>query len=232
MAVLGVIPCRLGASRLPGKPLAEIGGLPMVVRVWQRASAAGGVDRLLVATEDREIAVACGRFSVPVQLTPPCANGTERVLWVAASAGADVVVNIQGDEPLVEPAHIDRLVERVRAGAPIATLCAPLHQDVQNPARVKVVRDQAGDALYFSRLPVPRNGPWWLHLGLYAFGAEAQRRIPTLPPGALEASEGLEQLRWLEAGLKIGLVEVDEAAPGVDTPEDLERVRRIVEGAR
>jgi 3-deoxy-manno-octulosonate cytidylyltransferase (CMP-KDO synthetase) len=204
----------------------------MVVRVWQRASAAARVDELLVATEDREIAVACARFSVPVRLTPPCANGTERVLWVAASAHAEVVVNIQGDEPLVEPAHIDHLVDCVATGRPIATLCAPLHYDVSNPARVKVVRDQNGDALYFSRLPVPRNGPWWLHLGLYAFGVEAQRRIPTLPPGLLEASEGLEQLRWLEAGLKIGLVEVEEATPGVDTPEDLERVRRLVDGAR
>ncbi len=204
----------------------------MVVRVWQRASAAARLDRLLVATEDREIAVACSRFSVPVQLTPPCSNGTERVLWVAASANAEVVVNIQGDEPLLEPAHIDRLVDCVETGRPIATLCAPLHHDVQNPARVKVVRDQDGDALYFSRLPIPRNGPWWLHLGLYAFGAEAQRRIPTLPSGLLEQSEGLEQLRWLEAGLKIGVVEVAETTPGVDTPEDLERVRRLVEGGR
>jgi 3-deoxy-manno-octulosonate cytidylyltransferase (CMP-KDO synthetase) len=202
----------------------------MVVRVWQRASAAARLDQLLVATEDREIAEACWRFSVPVQLTPPCANGTERVLVVAASAAADVVVNIQGDEPLLEPAHIDKLVEAVEVGWPVATLCSPLHHDVQNPARVKVVRDHRGGALYFSRLPIPLDGPWWLHLGLYAFGAEAQRRIPTLPAGLLETSERLEQLRWLEAGMQIGLVEVEGAAPGVDTPEDLERVRRIIEG--
>ncbi len=204
----------------------------MVVRVWQRASAAARLDQLLVATEDPEIAEACSRFSVPVQLTPPCANGTERVLFVAASAAADVVVNIQGDEPLLEPAHLDKLVEAVESGWPVATLCAPLRHDVQNPARVKVVRDHRGGALYFSRLPIPQNGPWWLHVGLYAFGVEAQRCIPTLSTGLLEASERLEQLRWLEAGLHIGLVEVEEAAPGVDTPEDLERIRRLVEGAR
>lgn len=204
----------------------------MVVRVWQRACAATRLDHLVVATEDLEILEVCFRFSIPALLTRPCANGTERVLAVAAEQGADVVVNIQGDEPLLEPTHIDRLVDCLHQGHQIATLCAPLGGDPANLSRVKVVLDAAGRALYFSRQPIPTRGPWRLHLGLYAFGSQAQQQIPHLPQGFLEQAEGLEQLRWLEGGLTIGVCEVEEASAGVDTPEDLERVRRFFEAGR
>ena len=198
----------------------------MVVRVWQQVWQARRVDAVVIATEDQEIIDAAAPYGAACVFTRPCQNGTERVCLAAAGRGASVVVNVQGDEPLIHPAHIDAVIAGVLAGADIATASTPLEGDPANPARVKVVVNQAGEALYFSRQPIPTAGPWRLHLGLYAFAAASLPRILSLPPSPLEQSERLEQLRWLEAGLRIAVVPLGSSEPGVDTPEDLERVRQ------
>jgi 3-deoxy-manno-octulosonate cytidylyltransferase (CMP-KDO synthetase) len=227
--ILGVIPCRLAATRLPRKPLADLYGKPMVVRVWERAQACHKLDQLVVATEDQEIVEALAPYPIRCVRTPPCRNGTERVLMVyhqehALNHDLQAVINIQGDEPLIEPEHLSAALEMLKQGFDIGTLAAPLLEP-ENPARVKVVMGLAQQALYFSRLPIPRNGPWWVHLGVYAFSSHAAARIPGLEPGELERSEDLEQLRWLASGLKIGVACVEQAHAGVDTEADLERVR-------
>lgn len=220
--VLAVIPSRIGSTRLPGKALAPIGGVPMVVRVWERVRAAGAVDHVVVATEDEEIRHAVARAGGEVVMTGPCATGTDRVAQAARHFQADVVVNVQGDEPFVEPEVVDAVATAVDG---IQTVCVSLDGDPEDPARVKVVTDVTGRALYFSRLPVPRGGPWQLHLGLYAFPADLLDTISRLAPSPLERAEGLEQLRWLEAGLPIRVVPVVSRSLSVDTPADLERAR-------
>lgn len=228
MAVWAVIPARLAATRLPNKPLADLAGVPMVVRVWQQVCRARLVERAIIATEDPAIGQAAEAFGVPWVLTGPCSNGTERVLKVALPPEVEVLVNVQGDEPLIDPSQIDAVVESSFRWD-VTTACAPL-ADPSDPSRVKVVITPTGRALYFSRQPIPTGGPWKLHLGLYAFRREVLPRIAALPPSDLERSERLEQLRWLEAGLSIGVVEVPAAEGGVDTPEDLERVRARLRG--
>lgn len=229
--VLAVIPARFSSGRLPGKPLADIGGRPMVVRVWERVRRAQ-VDRVVVATDDARIGEAARAVGAEVVMTGECASGTDRVAAAAAqlrAAGVEarVVVNVQGDEPLLDPQAVDRVVAGLGQGASISTGATPLDADVENPARVKVVADDAGCALYFSRLPIPHGGPWRLHVGLYAFTAPALRRVAALPAHPLEAAERLEQLRWLAAGERIAVVDVPAPHPSVDTPEDLARVRAL-----
>ena len=220
--VVAVIPARYAASRLPGKPLADIGGKPMVVRVWERVSAARGIDRVVVATDDHRIAAAVEKAGGEVQVTPECVSGTDRVAYVARALGAQVVVNVQGDEPFIEPEVVERVASGVGA---IQTAMVPLIGDPADPARVKVVHDVTGRALYFSRLAVPRGGPWMLHLGVYAFTAEVLDAIARLAPSDLERSEGLEQLRWMEAGFPVQMVRVDSGSLSVDTPDDLRRAQ-------
>lgn len=197
----------------------------MVVRVWQQVWRARRVDEVLIATEDQAIIDAAAPYGAVCVFTPPCQNGTERVIKAAHDRGARVIVNVQGDEPLIDPNHINAVVDCIDAGADIATVSAPLEGDPHNPARVKVVVNQAGEALYFSRQAIPSNGPWRVHVGLYAFAAHSLPRIARLGPSLLEQSERLEQLRWLEAGLRIGVVPLGPSEAGVDTPEDLLRVR-------
>ena len=225
--VLVVIPARFDSSRLPGKPLADIGGAPMVVRVWERARRAEGIDRVLVATDDARIAAAVRDRGGEAVLTGPCESGTDRVAVAAQGTGARVVVNVQGDEPFVEPTDVARVAAAVNEANPIATAAAPLVDGVDDPARVKVVCDSDGRALYFSRAPIPSGGPWRLHVGLYAYTADALSRVARLPPSPLERSERLEQLRWLEAGMRIRVVSVPAGPVSVDTPADLERARAI-----
>ncbi len=224
--VLAVIPARLGSTRLPGKALADLGGAPMVVRVWERVRRAEGIDRVLVATDDERIAAAVRSRGGEAVLTGECASGTDRVAEAARNTGALRVVNVQGDEPFVEPADIARVAAAVTEATPIATAAAPLTEGVEDPARVKVVCDDAGRALYFSRLPIPSGGPWRLHVGLYAFTAQVLAAVAALPPAPLERSERLEQLRWLAAGYRIRVVSVPAGPLSVDTPDDLERARR------
>lgn len=226
--VLAIIPARYDSGRLPGKALADIGGKPMVVRVWERARRAEGVDEVWVATDDDRIAAAVEAEGGAVARTGPCASGTDRVAAaLGRRRGVRVVVNVQGDEPLIDPRTITAVAAEVARGAAIATAAAPYAGDPADPARVKVVVDRRGRALYFSRQAVPLRGPWLLHVGLYAFRPAALRRVAALDRSTLEESEGLEQLRWLEAGARVQVVPVPAPHPSVDTPADLERVRAL-----
>lgn len=239
---LGVIPARYASSRFPGKPLADIFGKPMVRWVYERASMASKLDAVVVATDDERIAAAVRGFGGQVVLTDANhPSGTDRcaeVLRRPEFAAMDLVVNIQGDEPGIEPAAIDALVDLLLAdaGIDIATTATPLTiaQDLFDPNVVKVVCGKGGRALYFSRSAIPhvRNtdpegwlaaSPFLRHLGMYAYRREALLRAASMPPSPLELAEALEQLRWLENGLTIGVTLVASASPSVDTPADLQR---------
>ena len=245
-----IVPARLASTRLPRKPLADIGGVPMVVRV-ARAAAASGADRVAVAADSPEIVDACTAHDVEALLTrADHASGTDRLAEAVEHLGlADdaIVVNVQGDEPLMPAAVVRRVAEALaqRADCAIATACHPLHDSAEffSPNVVKVVTDANGRALYFSRAPIPWSRdafaaardrlppglPARRHVGLYAYRAGFLRRFPQLPPAALEQHESLEQLRALAHGFGIAVIELPEALPpGVDTPEDLERVRALL----
>lgn len=236
--ILGVIPARFASTRFPGKPLALVGGVPMVVRAMRRAEESGVFGQLVVATDDERIAAEVERFGgTAVMTSEHCPNGTmrcrEATLAIEAAGGAapEAVVNIQGDEPFVHPDSLRTLAELIlRPGAAVATLALPMAEEAverTDPNRVKVVRDLHGHALYFSRSPVPSGeGPWLKHIGLYAFTRGALEALAHLHPTPLEQREGLEQLRWLEHGWRIAVGITPHEAHGVDTPEDLERIHR------
>ncbi|MFW5837513.1 MAG: 3-deoxy-manno-octulosonate cytidylyltransferase [Desulfovibrionaceae bacterium] len=234
-----VIPARYNSSRFPGKPLADILGKPMIWRVHQRASLCGNLARVAVATDDERILSVCRELGVEALMTSADhASGTERVLEAARKLGVapgDVVVNVQGDEPALAPEMIDELIAPFDDPAVrVTTLCARLDAtQAANPDRVKVVLDKRGDALYFSRAPIPydRDGEGaerLLHLGLYAFRMEALELFAGLPPGRLERTERLEQLRLLENGVPIRVVCTEHRSFGVDRPEDIEAITTII----
>lgn len=203
----------------------------MIVHVWERVRQAARVDRVIVATDDDRIAEAVRSAGGEAAMTPSdLPAGSDRVALVARELDVEIVINVQGDEPLVEPATIDAVIAALdEPGADVSTAMAPLDpREVGETARVKVVTDSAGRALYFSRAPIPHGGPWWVHVGLYAFRKPALLRFAAMPPGTLERAERLEQLRLLEAGLPIRVVRVASAALSVDTAEDLERVRALM----
>ena len=236
MRLVALIPARFGAQRLPGKPLADILGAPMVVRVAQRVARAEGIDGLAVATDDERIARAVTQAGFRALMTDPaCRNGTERIAQAARDLPADGYLNVQGDEPLIDPGAVSALGRLVRGGAEMATLARPLQPgEAQQPGVVKVVLDRAGRALYFSRslIPFPRSEGEvtpLAHIGLYGFSAEALQRFAKLEETKLERAEGLEQLRALAHGhsIHVGLGFWNSIA--VDTPADLEKVRRAVE---
>lgn len=242
MKVLAVIPARYASTRLPGKPLADICGKPMVQHVYERVRQASLVDDAVVATDDARIVEAVESFGGKAVLTSPeCASGTDRLVEIARSHLADIYLNIQGDEPLLRPQDVDALVAALRdtPDASAATPCYPITaEQAQNPALVKVVRDYQGRALYFSRAPIPfvRDGDaasvqYWGHAGLYAYRPQALRAFGLHRPSPLEDAEKLEQLRLLQIGLTMLTVEVAPCAPGVDTPEDLEAVRAAMQSA-
>jgi len=242
--VLGVIPARWGSERLPGKPLREIAGRSLIEWVWRRVSGFGVLDACVVATDAEAVAEACRGFGAVVEMTSARhSSGTDRVAEVAALPayrGYDVIVNVQGDEPLITEAEVRIAIDEVRGGMDVGTVAAPLGSVSawRDPAVVKVTRRRDGAALYFSRAPIPhrRDGPpdlealagepWLRHVGVYAFRRGALERWVKLPPSALEQAERLEQLRALEAGLRIGVGVVSSAEGGVDTPADLQRVER------
>jgi len=243
--VLAVIPARYASTRLPGKPLALIGGKPMVQHVVARVRQAERVSRVVVATDDARIKNAVESFGGEAVMTrPDHRSGTDRVAEVAAQVPAEVYVNVQGDEPLIDPATIDAVVAAILDdnSVQIATPCAAILQpnDIMDPNVTKVVRDFDGKALYFSHAPIP----WvrdtgttivarhWKHIGLYAFRRDALLEYPTLPPGELERIEQLEQLRWLENGFGIHVVETDYDAVSVDVPADIERVEKLLRERR
>jgi 3-deoxy-manno-octulosonate cytidylyltransferase (CMP-KDO synthetase) len=239
MSVLAVIPARLGATRLPRKPLRHLGGEPLILRVHQRVRTMSGLHEVVVATESEEVATVCRRHGIPVAMTREShPSGTDRVAEVAAMAAFahhDIIVNVQGDEPFMPADAVEGAVEVVRSGrAPIGTAAAPAPVDIlHHPAVVKVVCDASDRALYFSRAPIP-----WLrdeadrpdlgplvrqHLGVYAFTREALAQWIGWPPHPLERVERLEQLRPMAHGLAIGVATAAVAEGGIDTEDDLAR---------
>ena len=242
MKILAVIPARYASTRFPGKPLVALAGKPMIERVWERVRQAASLSGIVVATDDERIRSAVQAFGGEAVLTrSDHRSGTERVAEVAATRkDVEIFVDVQGDEPLIVPAAIDEAVEALRADteAKVATLAVPISSpaDIMDPNVVKAVLDFDGNALYFSRAPIPwvrdRGGPVHArhlkHLGLYAFRREALLDFPTFPQGELERIEQLEQLRWLENGYRIRVVETEHDSIGVDVPEDIPRVEQIL----
>lgn len=238
MKILGLIPARYAASRFPGKPLALIGGKSMVQRVYEQASAAGVLSEVAVATDDERIYQHVRAFGGQVIMTrPDHPSGTDRCAEaVGLRDDIDVVVNIQGDEPFIRPDQIAAVTAPFAAGAGLATLARRIadEEDLWNPNVVKVTVDRSGRALYFSRHPIPylRDVPRedWLshglhlqHLGLYAYRRDVLLELTQLAPGTYERAEGLEQLRWLQAGYRLHVALTEHRTIGIDTPEDLQR---------
>lgn len=238
--IVGAIPARYASSRLPGKPLLPIAGRPMIEHVYSRVARAHGLDRVVVLTDDERIARAVEAFGGEWEMTPAdCASGTDRIAWAARRWDAAAVINVQGDEPLIDPEAISRIARHLAGHAedPVVTLAADARDDeMGNPNAVKVVLSLAGYALYFSRSPIPyprqEGGARALkHLGIYGYQRAALLRLAELAPTPLERSESLEQLRALENGIPIRVLRVETSSPGVDTREDLERVQRLLEGS-
>jgi len=242
MSVLAVIPARFASTRLPGKPLVSLGGKPMIERVWDRVRQSASISGVLVATDDERIRSAVQAFGGQAVMTrADHRTGTERIAEVAAARkDIDIFVNVQGDEPLIEPAAIDQAVEAIEADSEVnvSTLAVPIGNpaDIMDPNVVKVVLDFDGNALYFSRAPIPwvrdRGGPVHAqhlkHLGLYAFRRAALLEFATFPQGDLERVEQLEQLRWLENGYRIRVAETEHDSVSVDVPEDVARVEALL----
>jgi 3-deoxy-manno-octulosonate cytidylyltransferase (CMP-KDO synthetase) len=239
--VLAVIPARYGSSRFPGKALAPIAGRAMIQHVYERVKKAERVSQVVVATDDERIKKAVEAFGGEAVMTrKDHLTGTDRVAEVGIHVEAEIYINVQGDEPLIDPATIDLVAdailddESVNISTPCTAIARP--NDIMDPNIVKVVRDFDSNALYFSRAPVP----WvrdrgeavaarhWKHLGLYGHRREALLEFPTLPPGELERLEQLEQLRWLENGFVINVVETEYDAVSVDVPSDVERVEKLL----
>jgi 3-deoxy-manno-octulosonate cytidylyltransferase (CMP-KDO synthetase) len=252
LAIVGIIPARFGSTRLPGKPLADIHGKPMIQHVYERASRARCLDLVLVATDDERIASAVRAFGGEVAMTSSRhESGTDRLAEAVSATDATIVVNVQGDEPLLDPNGIDVGVAALQDDpeAPMATLSQPLLdlREMLSPTVVKVVVDERGDALYFSRSPIPFvrsveggladaaqaavvRGIALKHVGLYVYRREALLRFAAYPPSPLERAEGLEQLRALHHRMRIRVAPVpaNKDALAVDTPEDLARVRSLL----
>jgi 3-deoxy-manno-octulosonate cytidylyltransferase (CMP-KDO synthetase) len=235
--ILGVIPARLGSTRLPNKPLQLLAGEPLVTRVIQRVTEHGLVDRVVVATDSPMIAAVVERAGIQAVMTSPeHSTGTERVAEVARRSefsGFDIIANVQGDEPFISREALAGAIERVSRGDDIGTAAAPLDlSQAADPARVKVVTDVNGRALYFSRALIPfrreagdpTDGLYWQHIGLYVYPRGVLERWVSLPATAVEQVERLEQLRALQYGMTFGVARLSEPAlPGVDTLEDLQR---------
>jgi len=242
--VVALIPARLAATRLPDKPLIDICGKPMIQWVWERASMAHGITRVAICTPDMEIANAASRFGAEAVMTSHShRSGTDRLAEAAITlhlADMDIVVNIQGDEPLLDPSGIEKVAVLLHDDPtlPMSSLSCPCPpEDLDNPDCVKVVCAGNGDALYFSRsrIPFPRKpgdipgtAGTLQHVGLYAYRASFLKMYSSLSPTPLEQTESLEQLRVIENGYRIRMAHAERAPIGVDTPEDLERVRRIL----
>ncbi|MEM7479951.1 MAG: 3-deoxy-manno-octulosonate cytidylyltransferase [Acidobacteriota bacterium] len=239
--IVGAIPARYGSTRLPGKPLLPIAGRPMIQHVYERAASVRELSRVVVLTDDERIADAVRAFGGEVEMTPAdCASGTDRIAHAARSWSDSAVVNIQGDEPLIDGAGVARLARHLIAEPtdPMVTLAAPAErEDLGNPNAVKVVLDTRGYALYFSRSAIPyergagATASPLKHLGIYGYQREALLELARFEPTPLEGSESLEQLRALEHGMAIRvLVAAEGAAPGVDTHDDLARIEALLAG--
>jgi len=228
-AAIAIIPARFNSTRFPGKPIVEIDGKTLIEHVYRRVEQAALVERIVVATDDRRIAAAVQRFGGTAIMTrDDHPSGTDRLAEAAQDLDpATLVVNVQGDEPMIHPDDIDKAIAAARLqDAEIVTLKTKL-EDAQgnDPNRVKVVTDQNGMALYFSRSKIPSGGTCFLHVGLYVYRVGFLKKFTKLEAGPLERAERLEQLRALEHGYRIRVVEVANESWGIDTPEDLERFR-------
>ena len=239
MKVLGIIPSRYESTRFPGKSLIDIMGKTMIQRVYEQAKKSKQLDDLVVATDDQRIFEEVKGFGGSVIITGKHhKNGTERCLEVAESLQAQFVVNIQGDEPFIQPEQIDKLCSIISSDTDLATLIKRIKDpsDLGNPNLVKVVKSLDDHALYFSRSPIPfdrsmNKAPtlpskkiYWKHIGIYAYRTEVLSQIVKLEESALEKMESLEQLRWLENGYKIKTAETHFESTGIDTPEDLDHL--------
>jgi len=235
--IVAAIPARWASTRLPGKPLASLAGRPMVEHVYRRVAAASGIGRVVVLTDDERVGRAVEEFGGEWEMTPAaCTSGTDRIAFAARGWEVAAVVNVQGDEPLVDPEAVAAVAAHLAAHPedPIVTLAAPMApEELPDPNAVKVVLDREGYALYFSRaaIPYPRQpgGAAPLkHLGIYGYQWAALLSLAALPPSPLETSESLEQLRALENGVPIRVLPALRGTPSVDTPEDLARVERLL----
>ncbi len=244
MAVIAIIPVRYGSTRFPGKPLALIGGKPMIQHVYENTARAPGLDRVIVATDDERIQAAAAGFGAEVAMTSPNhASGTDRLAEVARKIRAEIVVNVQGDLPFIRSETIHATLKPLRQDSkiPMGTAKTPIFDETEwlNPNVVKVVADKDGFALYFSRAPIPYlrdDGPrpihrklWdYRHVGIYAYRRDFLLKFARMRPSALEESEKLEQLRALSNGYRIRVADVDETAVEVDTPADLEKAEEYL----
>ncbi len=240
MKVIGVIPARWGSTRFEGKILAELAGKPMIQHVWERASQSRMLEECVIACDDERILIAAQHFGARAFLTSPDhPSGTDRVAEVVEALECDIVVNIQGDEPLIDPTVINDLANVLvqDESSSMATVIKVIEEadDLNNPNVVKVVVDAHKNALYFSRAKIPydqddQNVMCYKHLGLYAYRRDFLLKLKKLPLSFLEKAEKLEQLRVLEAGFKIKTVLTNVETIGVDTPEDLKRVKLLLRG--
>jgi len=231
MGAVAVIPARYSSSRFAGKPLVDVAGKPMIMRVFEQVATCPGIERVTVATDDRRIFDAVVSFGGSAVMTDPdCHSGTDRVAQAVSDIEAEHVVNVQGDQVIIDPDALTRLVRALEAGAAMVTIAAPLPPDeAQDPNVVKVVCALNGDALYFSRSPIPfeRNpGQTRLlkHVGIYGFTRPTLLRFTSLAPTPLERAESLEQLRALENGIPIRVITADGEFFEINTPGDLERL--------
>lgn len=243
MKVLGVIPARYASSRFPGKPLIDLKGKTMIQRVYEGAMRSSRISEVIVATDDQRIYDEVIRFGGRAMMTDDAhPSGTDRCAQVANTVGyVDVVINIQGDEPLVDYRQLDQLIDAFKDGTTqIATLGnrSITMEDIDNPNRIKIVVDHTNSALYFSRSPIPNfhhskgdpleNYPYMRHIGLYAYKPDVLQEITALVPTQLEKIESLEQLRWLYYGYKIKVVETAIETPNIDVPSDVEKVLALL----
>lgn len=235
--ILGIIPARFQSTRLPGKPLAMIGDQTMIQMVYKQCLKASLLDKVIVATDDERIADSIYEISGEAVITSKDhATGTDRCIEVALNHPAHFYVNIQGDEPFIPEEDINSVSKALMEGAEISTLKKEIEdlQEINNPSCVKVVCDQNHDAMYFSRSAIPfsKGGTptYYKHKGIYGFRKEALKTIANLKPSSLELAESLEQLRWLENGLKIKVLESAHESISVDTEEDLQLARKLIDG--
>ena len=237
---LVAIPARWGSTRFPGKPLHHIAGKPLVQHVWERCQLCKSIDEVVIATDDERIVQAAADFGAKAVMTSPeHPSGTDRIAEAASKCGDfDVIINVQGDEPLISPALIDQLAAQLRAEPAIRmiTAAAIIHEDaqVQDANIVKVVTDVSGDALYFSRSPLPfvrnrqPNTVHKRHLGIYGFRKDFLLEFVKWPPSMLELTESLEQLRAMENGVRLRVVMTEDLSPGVDTLEQAQALERAL----
>ena len=236
MKILGLIPARYGSTRLPGKALEIIGGKTMIQRVYEQASKCPELSAVMIATDHDEIAKKSESFNARAILTSAeHRSGTDRVAEALEKSGDvyDYVINIQGDEPFIDPSQISLLAGVLDGKTEIATLAKPTHDDheINDPNVVKVIRNLKGDAIYFSRSTIPhnrgndKNTEYLKHIGIYAYRSDILGKITQLPASSLEIAESLEQLRWIENGYTIRVVKTEIDSFGIDTPEDLEKAR-------